>query len=414
MNVILFASLAYSFNLPGCDSIPALDRPENETDFWLNEAEHFVRQRVAATLNTGSARNAVVFVGSGMSMTTLAAARVHIEAEESQLSFEDFPGVGMLRTYCVDAQVADEACAATALFAGVKSNRGTVGVTAAVGRGSCEPIASEHQVVSLARDAQAAGKWVGVISTGQVTDASLSALYALAADDRWVNDRLVSEAGCGAQPAAVADIAMQLVHGEIGDRLRVVLGGGRREFRDRSMQDESGYPWRGHRGDGRDLIREWSARKYDEHASYVWNRTQLIDTDADRTDYLLGLFAHGDLTNRLAADEDGRYDDQPTLVEMTAKAIELLGRNEAGFLLVVVNAQIDEAHHRNWARIALDETAHLDRAVAVAKQMTNSSETMLLVTADHSHTLTYSGYAVSLRWSSCQQIQPFNLPDRHI
>lgn len=176
-------------------------RPENETAFWLHEAQQFVGQRAAQRLNTATARNAVVVVGSGMSMTTLAAARVYIGAEETQLAFETFAGVGQLRTYCVDQQVPDEACAATALFAGVKANGGTVGVTAAVTRGECRMPAPEHRVVSLAREAQAAGKWVGIVTNGRVTAPTVASLYAVAANSSWENDRLVRQAGC--DPIAV-------------------------------------------------------------------------------------------------------------------------------------------------------------------------------------------------------------------
>lgn len=188
-----------------------LARPENETSFWLQQAELFVQQQTQLTLNTARARNAVLVIGSGMSMTTLAAARVYIGAgaEETQLAFETFPAVGQLRTYCYDQQVPDEACASTALFAGTKANAGTLGVSAAavpaaVGSGvaaECRMPAAEHRVATLARDAIAAGKWVGVVTNGRVTGAQVAGLYAVAANASWENDLMVRQAGC--DPIAV-------------------------------------------------------------------------------------------------------------------------------------------------------------------------------------------------------------------
>lgn len=189
------------------------------------------------------------------------------------------------------------------------------------------------------------------------------------------------------------DIAKQLVHGEVGANLRVILGGGRREFRDRTMEDEGGQGAAGRRGDGRDLIREWSSGRYDRNASYVWNKAQFDAVNAAETEYLLGLFGHGEMVGHRQAAEEGV--EQPTLAEMTETAVRLLSQNRAGYLLVVVNALIDGAHHRNWARVALDETAELDRAVAAVQRLTGGdTDTLTVVTADHSHTLTYSGYPV--------------------
>lgn len=58
----------------------------------------------------------------------------------------------------------------------------------------------------------------------------------------------------------------------------------------------------------------------------------------------------------------------PSLTEMTLKAIEILEKNPNGFLLMVEGGMIDQAHHRGWARIALDETVALDTPVAATIQ----------------------------------------------
>lgn len=53
---------------------------------------------------------------------------------------------------------------------------------------------------------------------------------------------------------------------------------------------------------------------------------------------------------------------------------------------------IDQAHHKNYARLALGEAAEFDRAIELAINMTGP-DTLIIVTADHSHAFTMNGYA---------------------
>lgn len=87
---------------------------------------------------------------------------------------------------------------------------------------------------------------------------------------------------------------------------------------------------------------------------------------------------------------------EPTLTEMTAKAIEMLEKNEKGYVLLVEGGLIDQAHHRNFAQMALNETEEFAKAIQYTKDITDEKETLLVVTADHSHTFTVGGYPVSL------------------
>lgn len=82
---------------------------------------------------------------------------------------------------------------------------------------------------------------------------------------------------------------------------------------------------------------------------------------------------------------------EPTLAEMTERAIELLKKQQNGFFLFVEGGLIDKAHHENWAQMAVDETIEMSKAVDVAVSMTQESETLIVVTADHSHAMTLSG-----------------------
>ena len=65
-----------------------------------------------------------------------------------------------------------------------------------------------------------------------------------------------------------------------------------------------------------------------------------------------------------------------------------------GFFLLVEGGSIDQAHHYNRALAALEEAVAMDRAVSLAQKMTNAEETLIIVTADHSHTFNINGYPV--------------------
>ena len=83
------------------------------SEYYLNNGKSFVEQQAKKQPNTKIAKNVILFLGDGMSVPTLTAARMYMGGEEKSLSFEEFPHLGMSKTYCVDYQVADSACTAT-------------------------------------------------------------------------------------------------------------------------------------------------------------------------------------------------------------------------------------------------------------------------------------------------------------
>lgn len=92
---------------------------------------------------------------------------------------------------------------------------------------------------------------------------------------------------------------------------------------------------------------------------------------------------------------NGISDDIPTLSEMTMKAIDILSRNPNGYFLFVEGGRIDHGLHDTHAHIAIDETAEFSRTIDLARKMVDTNDTLMVVTADHAHTMTVSGYAVS-------------------
>ncbi|XP_034835005.2 membrane-bound alkaline phosphatase-like [Maniola hyperantus] len=340
------------------------------------------------------ARNVVMFLGDGMSVPTLAAARTLLgqrsnrTGEETQLSFEKFPSVGLSKTYCVDSQIPDSACTATAYLCGAKANLGTIGVLAGVPRYACEASLDPAQHVhSIAAWALQDGRDAGIVTTTRVTHASPAGAYAHVADRDWESDADVRAAGH--DPARCRDIAHQLVNSYPGNQFKVILGGGRREFLPNDVVDEEGAP--GRRQDGRNLIQEWQLDKIDRNVThqYVWNRDQLRTVDADLPEYLLGLFEGSHLQYNMEADAE----TEPSLAELTDVAIRMLSRNERGFFLFVEGGRIDHAHHDNLAELALDETIELSRAVERATRLLAEDDSLVVVTADHAHVMAFNGYS---------------------
>lgn len=86
------------------------------TEFYIDKGKQFVANQLKAPVREGVAKNIVMFLGDGMSVTTLAATRMYMGDEEISLSFEKFPFLGMVKTYCVDKQVPDSACTSTGSF----------------------------------------------------------------------------------------------------------------------------------------------------------------------------------------------------------------------------------------------------------------------------------------------------------
>lgn len=169
---------------------------------------------------------------------------------------------------------------------------------------------------------------------------------------------------------------------------QVILGGGRREFLPTDVIDEEGTS--GRRLDGRHLIEEWQMDKIMRNVSYqyVWNREQLLSVNNDLPDYLLGLFEASHLQYNLQANN---Y-TEPTLAELTETAIRSLSRNEKGFFLFVEGGRIDHAHHENQVELALDETIELSKAVNRAAELLSEDDSLIVVTSDHAHVMSFNGY----------------------
>ncbi|KAG1488383.1 hypothetical protein G6F52_013949 [Rhizopus delemar] len=98
---------------------------------------------------------------------------------------------------------------------------------------------------------------------------------------------------------------------------------------------------------------------------------------------------------------------EPSLAELTAAASKNLAKHQEGSVLMIEGARIDHANHSGNAYRALTETVALSDAVRVANELTSADDTLIIVTADHSHTLHFTAPASwTTRWTAAASRTP--------
>jgi alkaline phosphatase len=378
--------------LAACETLPAgsLAEPVQAQDSYYVSARATVDRR-AAERGSPPARNVILFIGDGMGIATVTATRIYagqskgVDGESYRLAMEQLPYSAFSKTYTHDAQVADSAPTATAMTTGVKSYNGTLGVTQAANPVLCSS-AKSATTDSLWEIAEAAGLATGVVSTARLTHATPAATYAKTTERDWENDTQVSADG---KAAGCTDIAAQFMawQGAHGDGFEIALGGGREEFLTKGLPDPEYYTRAGARGDDRNMLAEWAA--VPGHVT-ITDQAGFSAVNFDSDVKVLGLFEPSHMQYELDRGRDGK--GEPSLADMTKAAITRLSRNPKGFLLMVEGGRVDHALHAGNAARALGDAKALDEAVAAALAMTDPKETLIIVTADHSHTLTIQGY----------------------
>jgi alkaline phosphatase len=367
---------------------PTVAHPAGETPAW------WYRSGAARAAGNGAmqgrAKNVILFLGDGMSLTTVAAARI-LEGqrkgnpgEENQLSWETFPSTALSKTYNTDSQTPDSAGTMTAITTGVKSHMGAIGV-ASGHRDDCVT-SLKQPLLSWLELADSAGLATGVVTTARLTHATPAATYAHAPNRNWEND---TDLPAEAKAQGCKDIAQQLISStRFGRGPSVILGGGRGEYTTVEQRDPEYDDKVGQRLDGRNLVGEW------QHAhpegAYVWNTRQF--QAASGAPAIFGLFEPDHM--QFDHDRNRSPEGEPSLSEMTVAAIRTLSKNPDGFVLMVESGRIDHANHNGNAFRALDETIALSDAVRAARAATSTDDTLIIVTADHSHTLNFVGYPV--------------------
>ncbi len=321
------------------------------------------------------AKNVILFIGDGMGISTITAARIY-EAqkrgetgEENQLSFEKFDHVALVKTYNTNAQVPDSAGTATAMHSGVKTRIGVLGIGPDAEKGVCKD-ALAHPLPLLGEEVKQRGLALGIVTTTRLTHATPASVYSRSADRDWEADAAIP---ADQQGQGCKDIALQLAEADFD----VALGGGTAVF--------YGKDKGGRRADAAaDLPGAWAARS---GGVVVKDAASLVAAPMDKP--VLGIFNPSHLTYMVDRTPDS---PEPTLTDMTAQAIARLQADPDGFYLMVEGGRIDHAHHGGQAGYALEEAVEFARAVQWAVDHTDPAETLILVTADHSHVFTIAGY----------------------
>lgn len=322
------------------------------------------------------AKNVILFIGDGMGIATITAARIYDgqtrgeTGEENSLSFERFPNVALVKTYNTNQQVPDSAGTATAMNSGIKTRAGVIGVGPAAHLNDCaEGLA--NRVQTLGEIAKANGKGLGIVTTTRITHATPAAVFAHSAQRDWEDDKAIPDTerakGC-------TDIAAQLVETPFD----IALGGGSANFYGKAKGGKR-------LDDSADLPATWVGRS---GGTFVTDTVGLTAARGNKGP-ILGLFTPSHMNFMLDRKTDSK---EPTLTYMTVAAIEKLKEQKSGYYLMVEGGRIDHGHHVGIAGYALSETQEFSRAIAKALSMVDLKDTLVLVTADHSHVLTIAGY----------------------
>ena len=338
-------------------------------------------------LAAGEAKNVIFFLGDGMGPVTKTAARIYKYGESGSLTMDTMPYTSRIKTFSLDAQTTDSAPSMAAYMTGVKqrnevvsmdgdaiaklpSRDTTTGVANAIT--NCPLTGNGLAVTTLTEYAISQGKATGTVSTARLTHATPATTYSHSChrDAEYEIARQAVPGGAGFNP-------------KLGSGLDVMMGG-------------ISYYWRPFnatttprgRPDGRDLIAEMQAKGY----SFASDKDGLNAVSTTAGTKLIALFDFALAQGHMSYEVDRNKTKEPSLSDMTVKAIDILSKNPRGYFLMIEGGRIDHALHATNARRALEETVAFDDAVKAALAKVDLSDTLIVVTADHDHTMAFNGY----------------------
>jgi len=304
-----------------------------------------------------SAKNVILLIGDGMGFPQLTLARIDKANENltdyglTKLFMDSMDQTGYVRTSSSNSFVTDSAPAATAMATGQKTNNGVLGEDAT----AIQYVRDGANLTTILEMAEKTGLSTGLVTTTRITHATPAAFYAHV--DNRDNE---------------SEIADQLLNSNV----EVMMGGGLQYFVDKNKSDPIGS--KGKRTDGRDLLQEFQAKGY----VFVYNESAFQRIYANNTEKLLGLF---DSSHMLYERErELSPEKEPSVAEMTSKAISILSKNDKGFFLMVEGGRIDHACHARNLSNTIGDTLAFDDAVKTALDFASGrNDTLVIVTADH-------------------------------
>ena len=340
----------------------------------------------------GEAKNVIFFLGDGMGPVTTTATRIKYVGESGSLAMDKLPYTARIKTFSKDAQTTDSAPSMAAYMTGVKTRNETLGLdgsTLAVAPttdaatkvpnavDNCPTSGNGVASATLLELAIAKGKATGSVTSARLTHATPAATYAHVCHRN-----------------AEYEIARQAVPGgagynaALGSGLTVLMGGMSQYWRPyNAATTPRGRP------DGRDLVAELKAKGY----TYVNDLATLNAGPVVAGTKLIGLYDFAAAQGHMSYELDRDPALEPSLAQMSVKAVDILSKNTSGFFLMVEGGRIDHALHGTNAARALADTKAFDDAIqaVIDKVKTfdpNLTDTLIVVTADHDHTMAFNGY----------------------
>ena len=315
------------------------------------------------------AKNVILFVGDGMSLQAREMARIISKGMTNGkyndlLAMEKMPHNCLITTSGYDSLTTDSANSASAYATGHKSVVNAFGVYADSTKDPMDDPRVEN-ITELVKRTR--GMSVGIITQAESTDATPAAMI------------------CHTRRRAFQDIcANQYL--EAYHRPDVIMGGGFRRYIPKS---ETGSK----RSDERNLIKEFEALGY----TFASNSKEMMAAPNNKP--FLGLYHPS--TMNVYIDREmlknpevlGKYTDQPNLVNMTKKALDILSQNKNGFFAMIEGASIDkQLHAMDWQRATYD-TIEFDKAIEYAQKWNkeHGDNTLMIVVADHAHGASITG-----------------------
>lgn len=337
----------------------------------------------------GEAKNVIFFLGDGMGPVTVTASRIYQYGEAGQLTMDKLPRTARIKTFSKDAQTTDSAPSMAAYMTGVKMNNEVVSMSAetvatAPGKDATTGVSNSinncatsngKSVPTLLELAIANKKATGVVSTARITHATPAVTYSHICNRN-----------------AEYEIARQAVPGgagynaALGNGIDFLMGGISQYWvpfnATGSVAEKKGRP------DGRNLVNEMKAKGY----TFVSDKTTFDAAATTAGSKIFGLFDQAFSQGHMSYELDRNPANEPSLAEMTAKAIDVLSKNSNGYFLMVEGGRIDHALHGTNAKRALVDTIAFDDAIKAALDKVDLSNTLVVVTADHDHTMAFNGY----------------------
>ncbi len=305
-----------------------------------------------------TAKNVILFIGDGMTIAHRTAARILskglVEGRYGgELAIDDMPHMALVSTSGSDSVVTDSANSMSAYTTGHKTCVNALGVYCARNRNILE----HPRVETIAEITKRLhGLSVGVVTNTEIEDATPAGMVAHTRQRADYDD--IVKMFFAVQP-------------------EVVMGGGSLNFLPQSAD--------GRRADNVNYITKFVDSGY----AFVSTKTEL--EAAKGAGKLLGLFNAGNIDGALdrfflKKGTVAKFPDQPDLTDEVSAALDILSKNEKGFVLMVESGRIDKYNHSlDWERSVYD-TIMLDNAVKLAKEFASRrNDTMVVVVADHAH-----------------------------